>query len=359
MSGSDATLKLRPAVLRPVQRRDLAIAAVVLVSSAAGGALVALFQPVPRAVPQPATVALPLAVQAVMTASGPAPAPAPETAALPFDVAPVIAEGGLRVVVQTTVEPQWLGKAMSVSDDEGVRVVVRPLSESGMSRFSRLVGSRLRLHGAAGKTCVAELTAVSAVGRFAPEDFGETEPSGDAPAAWEAAAGSHLIAGDLAPLEGDCAGALWAQPEALAAPVVAEVKDAGADHARRAADLLRAAPDFAERTGGAAKKIDVDAITLDGGETLLVASALVEGCADEEPAMSALYAVQADGSLHPVGPESELTVGSIAAAADFDGDGHVEILVRNDVLDSSILRRRAAGYQEEAHAAVPIYGCRC
>jgi len=103
----------------------------------------------------------------------------------------------------------------------------------------------------------------------------------------------------------------------------------------------------------------VQAIALQGGETLLVANALLEGCADLQPVVTALYAVQADGSLHPVGPESELTVGSIAAAADFDGDGHVEILVRNDVLDSSILRRRAAGYQEEAHATVPIYGCRC
>ena len=339
----------------------MAIAATVLVSSAVGGALVALLQPAPRVVAQPATLALHTPATEAGLALVPASARvlAPAAAALPFDLAPVIDEGGLRVVVETAVEPQWLGRAIVVSDDEGVRVVERPLSESGTARFSRLVGARLRLVGAAGPVCVAEIRGVSAVGRFAPEDSGETEPSGDAPAAWDAAAGSHLIAGDLAAIEGDCAGAIWAQPEVLAPPVLAEVKDAGALHARRAADLLRAAPDFAERTGGASATIDVDAITLDGGETLLVASALVEGCADQEPVMSALYAVQADGSIHPVGPDSDFTVGTIAAAADFDGDGHVEILVKGDVLDSSILRRRTDGYQEEAHAAVPIYGCRC
>ena len=203
----------------------------------------------------------------------------------------------------------------------------------------------------------AEVTGLSAIGRFAPDDFGEAEAPVDASAAWQAADGSHLVAGDLAPQGGDCTGALWAQPESLAPPVLAEVGDAGADQVRRASDLLRAEPDFADRTGGSPTRFEVDAVTLDGGETLLVASALVEGCADFEPVMTALYAVQADGSLHRVG--SGTTVGSIAAAGDFDGDGHLEILVRGDALDSSILRRRAGAYAEEAHAAVPIYGCRC
>ncbi|HEU5060630.1 MAG TPA: hypothetical protein VFU21_29065 [Kofleriaceae bacterium] len=350
MSASpERTLLLRPALLRPVRRRDLAIATAVLLSSAAGGALVALLQPPrPRAPAQVTTIALPVPVP---TAVAPAAAPV----ALPFDLAPVIEDGGLRVVVQTAVEPQWLGSDIAVSDHGGVRVVERSLSAGGAARFSRLVGARLRLFGPG--SCVAEVTGVSALGRFAPDDLGEADAPVDSKAAWQAADGSHLIAGALAPIAGDCTGALWAQPEALAAPVVARVEDAGADQARRATDLLRAEPDFADRTGGAPVTFEVDAIALDGGETVLVASALVEGCADFEPVLSALYAVQADGALHPVG--SGMTIGSIAAAADVDGDGHAEILVRGDALDSSILRRRAAGYQEEAHVAVPIYGCRC
>ena len=351
MSGSAPTLLLKPALFRPVRRRELAIATAVLVSSASGGALVALLQP---AVRQPVRAPVVLSIPVPAAISIPA-APAPE--APPFDLAPVITEGGLRVVVQTEVEPQWLGKATHVSDQDGVRVVVRPLSELGAARFSRLVGTRLRLYGALGEACVAEVTGLSAIGRFAPDDFGEAEAPVNAPAAWQAADGSHLIAGDLAPQVGDCAGALWAQPEALAPPVPAEVSDAGADQVRRASELLRAEADFADRTGGSPAKFEVAAVTVDGGETLLVASALVEGCADFEPVMTALYALQADGSLHRVG--SGTTVGSIAAAGDFDGDGHVEILVRGDALDSSILRRRAGAYQEEAHAAVPIYGCRC
>jgi hypothetical protein len=352
MSASpERTLLLRPALRRPVRRRDVAIASAVLLSSAAGGALVALFQPPrPRAPAQVATIPLPVPVPTAV-------APAALPVALPFDLAPVIEDGGLRVVVQTAVEPQWLGQEIAVSDDEGIRVVERSLSASGAARFSRLAGARWRLFGSGGESCVAEVTGVSALGRFAPDDLGEVDAPVDGKAAWQAADGSHLIAGALAPIAGDCSGVLWARPEALAAPAVARVEDAGADQARRATELLRAAPDFADRTGGAPVTFEVAAIALDGGETVLVASALVEGCADVEPVLSALYAVQADGSLHPVG--SGMTIGSIAAAADVDGDGHAEILVRGDALDSSILRRRAAGYEEEAHVAVPIYGCRC
>ncbi|HEY8146669.1 MAG TPA: hypothetical protein VIG06_28500 [Kofleriaceae bacterium] len=351
MSGSAPTITLRPALSRPVRRREVAIAAAVLLSSASGGALVALLQPSPR---QPARAPVVLSIPVPAAVSVPA-ASAP--AAPPFDLAPVVTEGGLRVVVQTEVEPQWLGQATHVSDQDGIRVVVRPLSELGAARFSRLIGTRLRLYGASGEACIAEVTGLSAIGRFAPDDFGEADAPVDASAAWAAADGSHLIAGDLAPQGGDCTGALWAQPESLASPVLAEVGDAGADQVRRASELLRAEPDFADRTGGSPTKFEVDAVTVDGGETLLVASALVEGCADFEPVMTALYAVQADGSLHRVGAGT--TVGSIAAAGDFDGDGHVEILVRGDVLDSSILRRRAGAYEQETHAAVPIYGCRC
>ena len=352
MPGCEATLKLRPALLRPVRRRDLAIATAVLVSSATGGAVVALLQPAPRAIPQPATIALPLPVP---VATAPAPGVAP--AALPFDLAPVIEDGGLRVVLATEVEPQWLADAIEVSDHEGIRLVERPLAASGAARFARMQGLRLRLLGEAGRSCVAEVGRVSAVGRFAPDDLGEGESAMDVSAAWQAAAGSHVIAGELAPVTGDCAGALWAQPEAAEPPVAASVAGASADQTRRASDLLRASPDFAERTAGAPVRFEVDAVAIEGGETVLVASALVEGCADFEPVLSTLYAVQADGSLHPLGGDT--TIGSIAAAADVDRDGHAEILVRGDALDSSILRRRTDGYRQEMHVAVPIYGCRC
>lgn len=344
-------LPLRPALRVPVRRRELAAAALtVLFASATGGALLALLQPPPVVIRSERPVAVPLPVPTPLVAPA-APAPAP------FDLAPVIDDGGLRVVLATTVEPQWLAGAGQVRDAGGVRVVTRPLGEVGQARFGRLVGARLRLLAASGGSCLAEVTAVAAVGRYAPEDLGDGQSPIDAAAAWSAADGSHLVAGDLAPLEGDCAGAVLAQPAASPPPVRAAIGEASAAETRQARELLRAAPELAERTGGGEVRFEVDAVELPGGERLLVASALAQGCADFAPVLSALYAVQADGSLHPVG--DGVTVGELAAAADVDGDGHAELLVRDDALGLAILRRRAGAYQEEARTEVPIYGCRC
>ena len=353
MPASEPTVQLRRAVRRPGRRGEIAIAATVLCASASGGVLVALLQPRVKApavltLPVPTAIAMPRAVPSDQRSE-----PPPSR----FDVAPVIAEGGLRVVLATEVEPQWLGDSIQVSDHDGVRVAVRPLSQRGEQRFAGQVASVFRLYGRDARLCTAEVTGLVAVGRFAPDDFGEAEAPVSAAAAWSAADGAHLIAADQRPIAGDCAGALWAQPEALAEAVRATVSDASGNETRRAGELLRATSGFSEATQGSHATIEVQAVALPGGERLLVASALVEGCAELEPVTTAVYAVQADGSLHQVA--ADLDVSSIAAAADFDGDGAVEILVHTDALDLAVLRRRAAGYQVEAHAALPIYGCRC
>lgn len=347
---SEPTLQLRPALRRPVRRRELAVATTVLVASATGGALVALLQPA-RAARSPAPLVLPLPIPAVASA------PAAPAAVPAIDIAPVIEDGGLRVVLETDVEPQWIGDAIEVSDQDGIRVVTRPLSARGSQRFARFVGAELRLFSKEAPACTAEVTGLTVVGRFAPDDFGEADHPVSAAAAWSAAQGSYLLAGDLRVVDGDCAGALFARPISLAPPALATVEDTSPELARSAARMLRGEDGFTDATGGADATFDVKEVSLAWGEKLLVASALVEGCVEREPVLTALYAVQPDGTLHPLGAPAR--VASIEAAADVDGDGHVELLIRGDTLDVSILRRRAGTYVQEAHTVVPIYGCRC
>jgi hypothetical protein len=345
-----STLQLRPALGRPVRRRDLAVPATVLLASAAGGMIVALIQPRDHVARVETPVAVPIPVPAVVRAPAPAVAP--------FDLAPVIHEGGLRVVLSTEVEPRWIGGGdITVRDEDGVRVVTRPLSRAGGEQFGRFLGSRVRLL-AGDHSCLAEVTSLSLVGRFAPDGFGEDpDQAVSGGAAWSAASGSYLVAGALEVADRECGAALWAAAPAYPAPLPATVAEANHELTRRAADMLRAEPGFADATAGAHAEFEVDVVSAAGGETVLVASALVEGCVDGEPVLTALYTLQDDGSLHPVG--APMTVGSIEAAADIDGDGHVEFLVRGDTLDLAILRRRAGRYEREAQAMVPIFGCRC
>ncbi len=348
---SEPTRQLRPAVRRPARRRELAVATTVLVASAAGGATVALLQPARAAhgATRPAPLVLPLPVPAVLSA---------KSAERTFDLAPVIQDDdGLRVVLTADVEPQWIGTELEVRDHDGIRVVTRPLSALGRRRFDRFTGTRVRLLAKDHAACTAEVADLAVVGRFAPDDFGEADHPVSAAAAWDAADGSYLVAGDLRVLDGDCSGALWAEDAALPQPVAADIGDARPELAGRAIALLRGEDGFLDATAGTEPTFEVDAVSLAGGETVLVASVLVEGCAEREPVLTALYALQADGSLHPVGAPARVV--SIDAAADIDGDGHIELLVSGDSLDVSILRRRAGAYVQEAHTLVPIYGCRC
>ena len=348
---SEPASSLRPALLRPVRRRELAVAATVLVASASGGALVALLQPARAAsASRKEPIVLSLPVPAVVTAPTTASPP-------PIDLMPVIEDGGLRVVLETEVEPQWIGQEIDVRDEDGIRVVTRPLSSIGSERFGRFTGTRLRLLAKDHAACIVEVTGSNVVGRFAPDDFGEADHPVSAKAAWDAADGSYLVAGELEIEEGDCSGARWAVPVAGAAPVAAEIAEASPELTSRASQLLRGEDGFLDATAGTEPTFEVETVSIAGGETVVVASVLVEGCAEREPVLTALYALQADGSLHPLGAPARVT--SIEAAADIDGDGHIELLVRGDTLDLSILRRRAGGYVQEAHTLVPIYGCRC
>lgn len=274
--------------------------------------------------------------------------------AFELDMAPVLSDGGLRVVLRDRVEPGWLAGSPKMTDDEGVTVVTRRLSAEGRAEVGLAIGARLRLYRADGSSCLARVNDVLAVARL---DVGDAlDPDGGATSAWEAAGESRVVAGELEPIEGRCAEALWARSDSLPAPRLAEKSAASADLRRTAERALRMRPEYRELTDGAGdEQIDVSMLT-DGSETLVVTTFVAEGCAGPSPALVGLWRLAGDRLVF-VGAEEMVT--DILAATDADGDGRMELLASEDMLGVAVLRRSTGQYFVEQQASVPVLGCRC
>src|SRR5690606_34080094 len=200
---------LQPAIVRS-RRRDRALGAALMVAAAAGGAGGAMFAlgagaasagpEDARAAAAAATpVALPVPVPVPILIRAATEAGAPEDPHPAIDIAQVIHEGGLRVVLEAHVDPAWLGGAGEVEDDDGITVVTRPLSEMGRAAFAPALGTVVRLEGR-GSRCLAKVTGLAAVGRYAGDHVGEPPP--EPAVAWRMAREAGVIAGDLQILEG-------------------------------------------------------------------------------------------------------------------------------------------------------------
>jgi hypothetical protein len=274
--------------------------------------------------------------------------------AFELDMAPVLSDGGLRVVLRDRVESSWLAGSPKMTDDEGVTVVTRPLSAKGRAEVGLATGARLRLYRADGSSCLARVSGLVAVARL---DVGDAlDPDGGATSAWEAAGESRVLAGDLEPIEGRCAEALWARSESLPAPRLAEKSAASAGVRRTAERALRMRPEYRELTDGTGdEQIDVSTLS-DGTETLVVTTFVAEGCTGPSPALVGLWRLAGDRLVF-LGAEE--MVSDILTGTDADGDGRMELLASEDMLGVAVLRRATGQFIVEQQASVPILGCRC
>ena len=365
--------RLAPAIVRPNRRRDHVVMAGVVAAAAVGSAAGAVFALGPARSPDvhvadlssvagaPPVPAGEAALAAALFTPPPPitvfPEPARAAEPPPIDMAHVIHEGALRVVLAARVQAGWLGDPaqMTAEVEDGITIVRRPLSTQGHATFAPQLGAALRLHGGAGEGCLARVVAPVALARFAADSDEVPDPQD----AWEVAERAHLIAADLEVIEGDCQGTRWARTASLPAPAPATIGTASAALTRRATEQLRALDAYEEMTDGlqpADRRITVQTVST-GRETLAIATLSTLGCADLQPSLTAIYAVEPDGGLNLVSWEP--TFGDIVAAADTDGDGKTELLVAPDLLDQTILRRTGGTYAEESAITLPIFGCRC
>jgi hypothetical protein len=321
------------------------------VGAATSGALLALWctrAELPPPLPEP-SAAVPAAVAAVE------PEPRASRDEETIHMAPVVAEGKLRVVLRSEVDEAWLAGPGAVTDEDGLMVVTRPLSDKGEAEVAGAVGTRVRVYRADGSACAGG-TVTGAVALARLDAAGEVDDGAGPEVTWNAADGAHVIAGDLE-LDAPCQGAVWARSEALPRPAMATIGKAAGDTRAAAIAALRARPEYRELTDGTGgEKFEVLAIGSES-ETVLAAQFVAETCVGEQPVLTGFWHLGAGRRLRFLGAWEALT--EVVAAADANGDGRIEIMARDDALGLTQLGRDAGRYEVARSAPVAIRGCRC
>jgi len=275
-----------------------------------------------------------------------------------IQMAPVVRDGGMRVVLRSHVDGAWVSGPASLTDEDGLLIATRPLSDAGRAEVAGAMGAALRLVRPDGGSCRAVVTGAVALARV---DAGD-EIDRDADAAWNAADDSRVVAGDLE-LDGDCDGALWARSASLAQPAPAQIAPADPVTRRAAIDALEKRPEYRELTDGSGSEEFAVVTVAAGGETIVAAQFLAETCVGKMPVLTALWRLEAGagggaaGELRFLGAEERIK--DIVGAADADGDGRLEVLTQDDALGLAVMHRGAGRYRFAQRAPVDIRGCRC
>lgn len=295
------------------------------------------------------------------------------------EMAFVIQDGGTRVVLDAHPQAGWgegapelLADAVPFPTKVAVRAGALPPALAGWA------GKKVRLYGPSGPVCEGTLGVPSLVGRVIPH-FGEVarwhgtgEHAGEAPlskgaiarAAWGLAAGARpdgvVLAADLATSQGDCKGALWAQPASAPQARVAKAEEAGAPLAKKAVEALRKLPEYKEiQTGSEGpgpwdERGRTEVVVLrpaSGGELLFVSANAVEGCGGFQGNLSAVFEVSGDrlqlaGKPGPVPPEMPAGVVQVGAG-------------RPEILFPERLLRGETGYDQVDALLIPNLDCGC
>jgi hypothetical protein len=343
---------LVPSILRPSWHARGARSAAVGVGAVVSGALLALWctqAELPPPLPErgaPVTLAAAAVDPAALQ-------PRADRGNLPM--APVIAEEKLRVVLRSEVNEAWLGGPGTVTEDDALMVVTRPLSDQGAAEVADDVGTRVRLYRADGTVCGGgTVTGALALARL--DAGGEVDRGAGPEVVWNAADGANVIAGDLK-LDAPCQGAVWARSESLPPPAMATVRKAAGDTRAAAIAALRARPEYRELTDGSgSEKFEVFAIAGES-ETVLAAQFVAETCVGEQPVLTGFWRVGPGRQLRFLGSWESLK--DVLFAADANGDGRIEIMARDDAHGLTQLGRDSGRYDVARTAPVAIRGCRC
>jgi hypothetical protein len=316
----------------------------------------------------------------------------------------VIHDGGVRLILSAAPEESWSqGDPEVLALDEPVLVSRALAVESIPAEKLAWAGKHVTLMGAKGEVCRGTVESLAMLGRVAPH-FGtlarwrgerEGDDTDDEPLpsareiadeAWSEAADGLVLTG-VVRSSGDCTGALWAQPSSERAPVVAAAEEADSAMKASALEQLRALPEYAEIQAqyleemdrrdaevdaesdanepppaphaarwedGRDEELDVRVMRHPSG-TLVWASLAVEGgCGEFNGAMGVVFSVGPRGQLSLVS-DPDVTLGvRPEAAADIDGDGRVELLLREGTV-----RQENGFFTEEESFEVLSHDCPC
>jgi hypothetical protein len=302
------------------------------------------------------TAAAPAAIGIAQPAAEPTPSPSDQAHEI-IAMAPLLTEGRLRVVLRGDAKDAWLGGPGTVTEDDGVMVVTRPLSEAGQAEVARAIGASLHLRRADGSSCGRALVS-GAVALARLDAGGEIDRDAGPEAAWRAAERSRVIAGDLE-LEQPCEAARWGSSASMPAPKMARSENVDGDRRTRAIAALQARPEYRELTDGSGREEFAVTMLSTGDESVLAATFLAETCVGQQPVLTGFWRLEPGGGLRLLATRELVT--DIMVAADADGDGRMELLIEDDMLGVAVMRRERESdrYRVERNAPVDIHGCRC
>jgi hypothetical protein len=271
-----------------------------------------------------------------------------------------------RVVLAADADASWAAGAPAgvVELTEGPAVARRAVDVKRLpAGLAQLAGRKFVLYGERGRVCAGVLKTfvllARAGGYSEQRDEWTNLPKGDAAAAiFEAATGDRtvVLAGELGPVEGDCAGATFARDAALPAPALARSAKAGRAVRAEAAAELRALPAWKARPE--LRRSPVTVTMFEGhAERLALAAAETSGvCGDDT--VAALLAIPDAGGMTLRADSDHLPAGRLVLAVDLGGDGSLELLF-DDGDEQSLWQRAGDAYVRVALLEVHYHGCRC
>ena len=287
---------------------------------------------------------------------------------------------GLRLILGPA-NKDWAQDGGTVKFEDVAVTVVSPIDEAFLSDVYRDARGRMyELYNSEGVVCRAQAGhATEIFGRYYYEYDYEKPPK--VGAAWEMVS-TPVLTLALVPVRGDCKGAVWARDATYDPPPIGVLSEVAPDVRKQAVAAFRrlkqynnVQTDYEKFTADVGvEAIEAEGLTPKGpwdgsdgeyltvetvagpSEQLVLVNANLGGCGDFTASLTAIY--RRDGDQLTLAWVSGEAFGSIEAAADIDGDGHLELWL-TEYSSGQVLLHYQDGYQRRQILQTPSFICPC
>ncbi len=276
----------------------------------------------------------------------------------------VHAQDAAYIVLQHSANRDWGTGAIRSSNRDDFLVTLRQsVSLAALPpEYSAWLKAPVTLFDSRGYACSATVETLELLEQYAGEGMSlET---------WDEYGDGPLLVARLAASKGKCTNAVWGRHAELAAPSIGRITRGTKGERREARKVFRASAAY--RTLQAqfleeGHKGNWDAfwegrlsisVVRSPEQELVFVQAQVGGCGEFNAQLGTIFERQEDGTLQALASDNTFLAG-IAAAADVDGDGDLDIVTQGDLYDRTLNLHNGSGLSVHSQSLVGIYYCRC